>query len=137
MDYKIIEYNKYKKEIDSLRYEIFIEELGFPISLLSEDVTDKDAVHIAVFCKGKLIGASRLVDEKIERVVIKKEFRHKGIGEILVKHCLKVAKEMAIKKVSLIAVLKSYDFYIRLGFKEICKKEVYGKEHMLVEKNIE
>ena len=49
-------------------------------------------------------------------IVVKKEFRHQGIGSALIEHRTKVAKERGVKTVAFVTMYYWFNFYKRRGF---------------------
>ena len=54
----------------------------------------------------------------IEDIVVKKEFQKKGIGKLLVKRLIEIAKKKNCYKVILQSPKKNLYFYKKIGFKE-------------------
>ncbi|QKF93973.1 glucosamine 6-phosphate N-acetyltransferase [Fadolivirus algeromassiliense] len=76
---------------------------------------------------GQVIGtAALLVEEKfihklasvghIEDVVVSQEYRDKGIGKLLINHCVEYAKNNGCYKVILNCAEKNIEFYKKCGF---------------------
>jgi len=55
-------------------------------------------------------------------MVVKKSYRGKGIGRLLIKKGLKVGRELGLKRILVLTYQKS--FFKRLGFKEIEKMDI-------------
>ena len=110
-------YDELPQEAVDIRNEVFVEEQGF---LEEFDTADKTAIHIVGFVNGKGVATARviLVDNKyfIGRIAVRKAFRGRGYGLIIVK-----AAEEAIKKIgaSLIYIhsqTRAVGFYQKLGY---------------------
>ena len=103
-----------------LRLEIFCIKQG--IKPLAEiDKHDKNAHHFVAINKDKIIGTARtrILNKKgkIERIVVNKKFRNKGIGTGLVKIILNFLKRKNISKIYLHAQYCAKNFYEKIGFK--------------------
>jgi N-acetylglutamate synthase-like GNAT family acetyltransferase len=53
----------------------------------------------------------------LEGIVVKKELRHQGIGAMLIKHRIQVARARGVKVFALATMYYLYNFYKRRGFK--------------------
>jgi len=80
--------------------------------------------------KGKIIGISALHIlwenlAEIRSIAVIKEYQHRGIGKRLIKHCLKEAKALGVKRVFAL----TYDpaFFKKFGFKETDKNTLPQK----------
>lgn len=80
--------------------------------------------------KGEIRGvcALRILWEdlaEIRSLAVKEEYQRKGIGKLMVKKCLKEAKELGIKRV--FALTYQPGFFRKLGFKDIDKAKLPHK----------
>ena len=62
---------------------------------------------------------------EIRSLAVRKEYQGKGIGQKLVKECIKEAKTLGIKRV--FALTYNTDFFSKLGFKDIDKSDLPQK----------
>ncbi len=109
-------------EIYNLRSEVFIVEQN--CAYQDVDATDKLSKHLLLMEAQTLAAYARIIppgvsykEPSIGRVVVKKTFRGKDLGKILMKQCL---KEMALlyPKQDIVISAQSYllKFYTDLGF---------------------
>jgi predicted GNAT family N-acyltransferase len=109
----------YKMSLD-IRYEIFVEELGFE-KHLEFDGKDKNATHYIVLYDSKVIGCARLIEDldklRIDRFGILKPFRGWGFGLLLMKFIL---REISVvkKKIEWLSTTESLVFFIQQGLKD-------------------
>jgi ElaA protein len=110
-------------EIYHLRSEVFIVEQN--CAYQDVDDTDKVSKHLLLMSSETLAAYARIIppgvsykQASIGRVVVKKNFRGKDLGKILMKKCL---DEMAVlyPKQEIVISAQSYllKFYTELGFK--------------------
>ncbi len=122
MEWTIKDWSELSKEeiekIFSLRSEVFIVEQD----CVYQDIDGKDklAKHVLGFEQKGLIAYSRIFkpgdyfkEASFGRTVVKKSYRRKKIGHLLVKKCLENMKDKTIK-ISAQSYLKS--FYFSHGF---------------------
>ena len=109
-------YFKFATEIRTL---VFVEEQSVPEEI-EYDGYDDEAKHYIVFIDGLPAATARyrVVNEaiKIERMAVKKQFRGKGIGHVLLKFILNDVKIFK-KKIFLNAQAAVTSFYEYNGFK--------------------
>ncbi len=111
-----------------IRNAVFVEEQGVPPER-EIDGKDTDARHFGVSADDHLIGTCRVrfsgSAAKIERVAVLKDFRHRGIGKVLMKYILQeLGKTGDIQLFKLSAQAQVLPFYEKLGFK------IRGNEYM-------
>ncbi|MBA3682167.1 MAG: GNAT family N-acetyltransferase [Bacteroidetes bacterium] len=110
-------------EIYNLRSEVFIVEQN--CAYQDVDNTDKVAKHLLIMEAETLAAYARIIppgvsykEASIGRVVVKKTFRGKDLGKILMKECI---REMTVlyPKQEIVISAQSYllKFYTELGFK--------------------
>jgi predicted GNAT family N-acyltransferase len=125
MDIKIegfyVDKPEYFKMCLELRYEIFVEELGFE-KHLEFDGKDKNATHYLVLVDSKAVGCARLIEEgdkiQIDRFGILKPFRSFGLGLLLFKF---IKKEIIVvkKRIEWLSTAESMVFFIQQGLKDL------------------
>jgi predicted GNAT family N-acyltransferase len=107
-------------EAFAVRHKVFVEEQGVDPKL-EHDQNEPLSHHYAVQLEAKTIGTARWRETekgiKLERFAILKEFRNKGIGEILLKEVMNDVLPLG-KTIYLHAQLKAIPFYERHGFKK-------------------
>lgn len=105
-----------------LRVDVFIKEQGCPPGW-EPDELDKNAQHFLAVVDDKVVATLRVIDEpthtyKIERMVVAKDMRGKGIGDGLLQHVLKVLhKKHPKQKIWMQAQCRAQKFYEKSGFK--------------------
>lgn len=117
--------------ISKLEKELFLEEAWSYFQLLKEFKNKFSKIWILKE-KEKIIGylIFRKIEPEIEilRIGIKKEYQKKKAGTQLMEKLIKLAKEKEIKKIFLevkVSNLPAYNFYKKLGFKELYKRKNY------------
>jgi len=119
MEIKI--YNKFPDSAKTIREEVFIKEQGFSYHI---DEADSIATHLVILDEDVPIGTCRIFEgEKngiyvLGRLAVKKEYRLKGIGSMLVKSATEYVKNIGGISLILHSQLRAKSFYLKLGFKE-------------------
>ena len=103
-----------------LRRRVFIEEQGVSEA---DELDDLDAVsmHLLVWADGKPVGTARVLskgnDAKIGRMCVLKTHRSKGLGAMLIREALHIAKSDPTKSRAVLgAQTHAIEFYEGLGF---------------------
>jgi len=121
---KLDDYDKYMKLIDSSvsydKFESFIN-----------NVLNEDHVILVIIDErmSDMVGTGTLFVEKklthdghpmghIENILIRPDYRKKGLGERLVKKLLKIAKKKSCTRIDLNCDTELEDFYSKSGFKK-------------------
>lgn len=114
---KTVCYEKqHKINIQDIRKEVFIKEQGID-EVIEFDGLDEEAKHVLVYTKHKAIATGRILkDGKIGRVAVLKEFRHKGVGVMVMKALIQEAQKKLYSRVYLDAQESAVLFYENLGF---------------------
>jgi predicted GNAT family N-acyltransferase len=133
----VVEWKDFKEKIEEVRVDVFVREQGF--SEESElDTRDLVSTHILVFDGDESIGTARLLpDGHIGRLAVKSKHRNRGVGKIIMRKIMEVAKNKGLREVRLSAQVRVKDFYKNLGFTEygkIYKEE--GVDHIMMRKEI-
>tara|TARA_R110000782_G_scaffold33826_2_gene81306 strand:- start:388 stop:810 length:423 start_codon:yes stop_codon:yes gene_type:complete len=107
-----------ESHLRSIRTQVFIEEQSVPVELEWEEA-DIDCIHLLVKQDNNYIATSRLLDTgQIGRMAVLKPYRHRGIGDAMLKKLLIIAYSMGMDAVFLNAQLDAMDFYKKNGFIE-------------------
>lgn len=113
---KTVDFNACFSDIKKIRTSVFIEEQNVPVEL-EWDEYDNDSIHILAYYNDKPVGTARLLtDGHIGRMAVLKGFRHRTIGENMLKYILKLANEKSLPKIELSAQEHAVDFYKKCGF---------------------
>ena len=109
-----------------LRVDVFIIEQKCPPGW-EPDELDKNSQHFIAVVEDSIVATARLREDpkgvaKIERLVVKKEYRKKGIGEKLILTMVQHSKKQGNKKVWIQAQVQAKPFFEKLGFKTVSKE---------------
>lgn len=122
MDFKNIWVNDKKllEKCYALRIEIFCDEQGFEVD---RDEIDDISHHFLMLDGDVAVGTLRMfVDgENLHtgRICIKKTYRGKGIGKLMMDECIKKARELNLgENLILGAQYDKADFYSNCGFEK-------------------
>jgi len=134
---KIVKYNDCFEKIKSIREEVFIKEQNVPEEL-EIDGLDPEAIHSIAFDDNTEIGTGRMFpDGHIGRIAVKKHYRGRGLGKIIMESLIEVARVNKIPEVWLSSQYHAKGFYEKLGFIKI--GEVYkeaGIDHIKMKKKL-
>ncbi len=103
-----------------IRGKVFVVEQAIDWALEVDD-WDYDATLFVLYDKGVAIGAARLYKNKVGRVAVLKEHRHKNAGSLLMAAVEKYALEKGLDCLELGAQCYIIPFYEKLGY------EAYGE----------
>ncbi len=112
-------YEQLPLEAVQIRQEVFVEEQGFEVEF---DETDHHARHIVLFDDEMPVGVCRfyLDDDKnayvLGRVAVRKEFRGRSVGLMLVKEAKKQVRALRGDKLLLAAQTRVREFYEKQGY---------------------
>ena len=134
VEYKIVETTEELIDLLMLRVEVFVVEQNGPPDE-EPDVYDKESTFVVAKVDNVIIGSARFRwignHVKIERIVVKKKYRGKGIGKELVRQALQYIKEKHPKGVYLHAQTVAEEFYRKLGFEPVGERFMEaGIEHI-------
>lgn len=104
-------------EIRPIRETVFMSEQNVPEGL-EWDGLDPDCDHVLVYdVRGNPIGTGRLTEDGwIGRMAVLKEWRGRGVGDLLLTALLQIAREKDVLRVRLAAQVYAIGFYERHGF---------------------
>ena len=107
-------------EASAIRFRVFVEEQGVPLSIELDDL-DAVCVHaIAYDDAGTPIGTGRLLpDAHIGRMAVLEQWRRHGVGTMILNKLMEKAKERGHEEVRLSAQVHALDFYRRHGFQPL------------------
>lgn len=102
--------------LKSLRNKVNVLELRTP-SPIEFDEKDDTAKHVIVFSNQEPIACGRLTDTGvISRICVLAAHRRLGVGTIVLKGLVDLAKEAAMHHVIISAKLDTVEFYTQYGF---------------------
>ncbi len=110
-----------------IRKIVFIDEQK--VSYEDEfDLDEKTRIPFVVYKDNKPIATARIFlandYSKIERVAVLKEYRHLGIGSLIMNHLCNYSLSHNLKLIKIGAQISALRFYEKLGF------EKYGDEYL-------
>lgn len=116
LKYIVADWKKHRKELSSVRHEVFVKGQNVPEELEIDGLDDRCS-HILALADGKPVGTARLTpDGHIGRVAVLREFRQYGIGREIMKQIEEIAFETGFDRVELSAQLHAIPFYEKLGY---------------------
>lgn len=115
---------KTKKEFEeyyNLRWKILRKPWNQPKGS-EQDKYEKDSIHIMVIVNNKIVGVGRIhfnskKEAQIRYMAVKKEYRGKGIGTLILKELEKNAQEKCVKWIILNSREDAVKFYKQQGYK--------------------
>ena len=120
--YKLVTGDVELQEAFEVRRQVFVREQGISEDLVF-DGRDREALHIIVKDRGRVIGSARvqfLTDNqaKLERMAVLERYRRKGIGKEMLQFLDAVWKDKQVQQVIIHAQLEVVPFYRLCGFDE-------------------
>jgi predicted GNAT family N-acyltransferase len=107
------------KEVYHIRTEVFVDEQKVPLEL-EMDEWDSTAIHVLALFHTEAVGCGRIIISSshahIGRVAVKKQYRKKGIGKLLMHFLVNTCKSKGAKEVILHSQIHAIPFYESLGF---------------------
>ena len=101
-----------------IRQQVFVEEQGFVNEF---DDIDHEAYHAVIYTGGYPIATGRLFDENgeahIGRICVRKAYRGRDLGRMIVEALEKQAEKVGYKEVGLSAQTRVQQFYEKLGYR--------------------
>lgn len=102
-----------------LRIKVFCKEQKIDLTL-EQDKNEKEAIYFLAFSRFFIISGARLRKTekgyKIERMLTRKKYRHKGNGTFLLNNLIKYAKENNLFPLYLNAQINAIPFYQKFSF---------------------
>jgi predicted GNAT family N-acyltransferase len=139
-NYEYMAYYDITAEIAALRESVFVDEQGFS----REDERGGDEaryVHCCVYGDGVLIAYARVLFERgaahIGRVAVRKEYRGRGYGSVVMRHAEREAVGRNFRTAELGAQLHAQGFYEKNGYvKEGGVTLMAGAPHIIMKKDL-
>lgn len=132
-------FNKLPQCALDIRITVFVTEQGFVDEI---DEIDSIATHFVAFDGDKAIATCRIFDNEdggciLGRLAVLKNYRGKGIGQMLLDYVCDYAKENAVSCIRLHSQYTAREFYKKCGFSE-CSQIDYeqGCKHIWMNKII-
>ena len=116
---KIVVADKISSEVAEIRRKVFIEEQGFKNAF---DVADEIATHFLVMEGEESVATCRVYFDEgksafvIGRFAVKKEFRGKNVGSLIVDSVADFVKERGANILLVRAQVRAVPFYKKVGF---------------------
>jgi predicted GNAT family N-acyltransferase len=128
-----------RDKLRAVRRAVFIEEQRVPEELEWDDADDRSYHVLATSSDGIAIGTGRLkLDGQIGRMAVLKEWRHRGVGDAILRALLALAQKEGCSMVRLHAQTHALRFYERHGFTAIDGEfEEAGIPHRAMELKLE
>ncbi|TAM90851.1 MAG: GNAT family N-acetyltransferase [Candidimonas sp.] len=105
-----------RRDATAIRAEVFVREQHVPREL-ELDARDADSIHALAYDGILAIGTGRLLpDAHIGRMAVRKPYRRRGVGSLLLEALLAEARRRGDGEVVLAAQLHAIPFYRRHGF---------------------
>ena len=139
--YKLVTGDVELQEAFEVRRQVFVREQGISEDLVF-DGRDREALHIIVKDRGRVIGSARvqfLTDNqaKLERMAVLERYRRKGIGKGMLLFLDAVWKDKQGRQVIIHAQLEVVPFYKLYGFDELgLPFQEAGIKHIKMRKQI-
>ncbi|WP_209844840.1 GNAT family N-acetyltransferase [Paenibacillus sediminis] len=133
------------QECLKIRKEVFVEEQNVPLDLEIDafDTLSSDANHILIQDDGQYVATGRLIyykegTAKMQRIAVRKEYRSKGLGRVLLVALEELARELGLRYSILDAQVQAEPFYSKLGYEVISKEPFYdaGILHVRMQKTL-
>ena len=129
--------DKIYKESLEIRKKVFIGELG---SEPEVEICDEDKCIFLLIYVDESPAATGRIElcgkvAKLQRIAVEKDFRGSGLGYLLIKTLERKALEKRCELIEICASMRAYDFYRKLGYKEVGEKFLRcGIEHIIMRK---
>ena len=99
-----------------IRFTVFVEEQGVPREIELDD-QDEPSIHAVAFEGGRAVATARLLpDGHIGRMAVRREWRRRGIGALLLSALIGRARERGDREIILSAQVHAVPFYRAHGF---------------------
>lgn len=112
-------YHTLPVEAKAIREEVFVKEQGFVHEF---DDTDQIATHLVLFYQGEPAGVCRIFPAEepgcwdFGRLAVRKVFRDKHLGSLLVREAEEEARRQGGVKLTLMAQIRVQKFYEKNGY---------------------
>jgi predicted GNAT family N-acyltransferase len=122
---RVVGWTEAQEDLRRIREAVFMKEQNVPKDL-EWDGKDPECDHVLAYNEqGKAVGTGRLRDDgHIERMAVLKEWRGRGIGDLLLRELMGLARQKGLLHATLWAQTYAIPFYERHGF------QIIGEEFM-------
>ena len=118
--FHVVESKEDLRKVLAVRAIVFCEEQLVPYEIEIDEHEDS-SIHILGQLKDEPIASGRLrfIGDyaKIERLAVRKSYRRKGYGKLLLEYVMNIARQKGFNKFKLHAQVASEKFYTNHGFK--------------------
>jgi predicted GNAT family N-acyltransferase len=115
---ELMPWDRARAEASRIRFTVFVEEQKVPAEI-ELDEHDAACVHALAFSGNTAVGTARLLpDGHIGRMAVRREWRGRGVGGLLLKRLMEAARKRGDKEVVLSAQTHAVPFYRSHGFTE-------------------
>ncbi|GIP20377.1 GNAT family N-acetyltransferase [Paenibacillus sp. J22TS3] len=128
-----------------IRKEVFVQEQQVPEDLEIDeyDVIGPESHHVLIEEEGRYAATGRITyykdnAAKLQRIAVRKDFRSKGIGRVLMLALEQMARDLGFDKAVLDAQCQAEPFYAKLGYHTVSTETFYdaGILHVRMEKKL-
>lgn len=113
---KVVSWDEHRETLSSIRGRVFIDEQRVPRDI-EQDGKDEDATHFLLTRKTVPLGCGRmLLDGKIGRMAVLRQYRGQGLGRELLDFIVEHARSHGMRRLYLHAQAHALDFYLGAGF---------------------
>lgn len=102
-----------------IRQTVFVQEQQVPMELEIDEI-EKDCFYYTSYIEGQAVATCRVFPSErtalLQRMSVLKPFRHRHLGERLLRFVMKDMKKRGFRKMSLHAQLHAQGFYEKIGF---------------------
>ena len=107
-----------KEVLSAIRHKVFIDEQNVPEEM-EWDEYDESSTHYLATTENKVLAVARLKpDGQLGRMAVIAEYRHQGIGGMLLRFILQDIKQNNLTGIYLHAQVSAIPFYKKQGFIE-------------------
>lgn len=140
MTQEIKTYHTLPPQAEEIRREVFMREQGFTNEF---DQIDAIATHLVLYHQGQPAGVCRFFPASqpgvwdFGRLAVKRQYRDKHFGSLLLEEAEEQVRRLGGKKLTLMAQIRVQRFYEKNGYKPVgepCSDE--GCPHIWMEKEL-
>ena len=134
-------YDMTLEDINSLKYRLIVDFDDFwTFNILKSEILSNNSKYIVIKNDSEILGFAGIkiiLDEAdIMNIVVKKAYRNKKIGSLLLDSLVKLSKKLSIKSITLEVNEKNlvaFHLYEKFGFKKVgIRKNYYNNENAII-----